>query len=223
MLLGARQFFERRGAPSGPTARDYVQNGLVAMWDGIENAGWGVHDAAATSWKNLVTDADFPLVGNAAFNESCLVCDAQSDGCTIGTWEYQTIEVVCTRRGGTYAVVTPYSQVNNVRNVIFVSGFGYCGNNYGKVVSFTNYQSPHNVAFTFGDEYLAYGDGVLSTSGNYNDWWTVATGVINYGIGGLVGRAGIGDYYAVRLYSRALTAAELAANYAIDKSRFNLP
>ena len=41
-------------ANSGPTARDYVQDGLVAMWDGIENAGWGVHDPNATNWVDLV-------------------------------------------------------------------------------------------------------------------------------------------------------------------------
>ena len=59
MLLGARQFFERRGAPtpSVPTARDYVQTGLIAMWDGIENAGGGVHDASATRW---LMDLDGP-------------------------------------------------------------------------------------------------------------------------------------------------------------------
>ena len=37
-----------------PTARSYVQDGLVAMWDGIENAGWGVHDNNATNWVDLV-------------------------------------------------------------------------------------------------------------------------------------------------------------------------
>lgn len=36
-----------------PTAKSYVQDGLVAMWDGIENAGYGVHDAAATTWTDL--------------------------------------------------------------------------------------------------------------------------------------------------------------------------
>ena len=29
--------------------------------------------------------------------------------------------------------------------------------------------------------------------------------------------------YCVRLYSRALTADEVAHNYAVDKERFNLP
>ena len=41
-------------AKSGYTAKDYVQDGLIAMWDGIENAGWGVHDPNATVWKDLI-------------------------------------------------------------------------------------------------------------------------------------------------------------------------
>ena len=47
-----------------PTARSYVQDGLVAMWDGIENAGWGVHDNNATAWVNLVGG-----VADMEFNE----------------------------------------------------------------------------------------------------------------------------------------------------------
>ena len=32
-----------------------------------------------------------------------------------------------------------------------------------------------------------------------------------------------GHYHSLRLYSRALTADEIARNYAVDKERFNLP
>lgn len=39
-----------------PTARDYVQNGLVAMWDGIENAGYGVHDNSLAYWYDLARE-----------------------------------------------------------------------------------------------------------------------------------------------------------------------
>ena len=38
-----------------PTASDYVQDGLVAMFDGIENAGWGLHDDAVTTPYELVS------------------------------------------------------------------------------------------------------------------------------------------------------------------------
>lgn len=51
MIMGARVGVL---AKAGPTAKDYVQDDLIAMWDGIENAGWGVHDQKATVWKDLI-------------------------------------------------------------------------------------------------------------------------------------------------------------------------
>lgn len=53
--IGPRPLFKRW------TARDYVQDGLIAMWDGIENAGWGVHDSNATIWKDLVGETNLVL------------------------------------------------------------------------------------------------------------------------------------------------------------------
>ena len=32
----------------------YVQDGLIACWDGIENAGAGVHNPTTTVWKDVV-------------------------------------------------------------------------------------------------------------------------------------------------------------------------
>ena len=37
----------------GYDAHAYVTSGLVAQWDGIDNAGTGSHDATATTWKDL--------------------------------------------------------------------------------------------------------------------------------------------------------------------------
>ena len=34
-------------------ASAYVQSGLIAPWDGIDNAGTGTHDPAATTWAEL--------------------------------------------------------------------------------------------------------------------------------------------------------------------------
>ena len=41
----------------------YVQDGLIACWDGIENAGVGVHNPSATVWKDLVGGYEFALTG----------------------------------------------------------------------------------------------------------------------------------------------------------------
>jgi len=38
-----------------PTVFDYIQDGLIALWDGIENIGSGEHLDGNTPWVNLVT------------------------------------------------------------------------------------------------------------------------------------------------------------------------
>ena len=51
------------GMADGVAASSYVQSGLVACWDGIENAGAGTHDADATVWKDIVGGYEFALTG----------------------------------------------------------------------------------------------------------------------------------------------------------------
>ena len=48
----------------------YVKDGLVAMWDGTENAGWGTHDASATTWKDLIGTDDFTVTANAHWSDN---------------------------------------------------------------------------------------------------------------------------------------------------------
>ena len=52
MIIGARVGAWHSGMP---TAKDYVQDGLVAMFHLKENAGLGVYDESATKWTNLAT------------------------------------------------------------------------------------------------------------------------------------------------------------------------
>ena len=44
-------------AVAGGASLMYVQRGLVAQYDGINNAGTGSHDPSATTWKNLAGDS----------------------------------------------------------------------------------------------------------------------------------------------------------------------
>lgn len=47
------------------SSSDYVQDGLLAMWDGLENAGRGVHDAGSSVWVDLCgNEASFPVVSS---------------------------------------------------------------------------------------------------------------------------------------------------------------
>ena len=52
-------------------AAAYIQDGLVACWDGVENAGTGVHDAGATVWKDLVAGREFTLT-DVTVNDNCM-------------------------------------------------------------------------------------------------------------------------------------------------------
>ncbi len=55
--LAVMAAFAATGAGAAPASRSYVQRGLVAQYDGIDNAGTGTHDSSATTWKNLAGDA----------------------------------------------------------------------------------------------------------------------------------------------------------------------
>ena len=49
MMMVAAVAVVAGAAVADVTAQSYVQSGLIAHWDGIENAGYGVHDATATA------------------------------------------------------------------------------------------------------------------------------------------------------------------------------
>lgn len=58
MMLGARTGAWAKSGGVVPTARDYVQDGLLVLYDGIENVGWGEHDENASAWVDLVGTLD---------------------------------------------------------------------------------------------------------------------------------------------------------------------
>ena len=57
-------------ADSTSASAAYVRRGLVAQYDGIDNAGTGTHDASATTWKNLAGDTslDATIGASTAWN-----------------------------------------------------------------------------------------------------------------------------------------------------------
>jgi hypothetical protein len=83
----------------------YVTDGLVAYWDGIWNAGMGVHDDNAVIWKDLIGTRDFSLYGDQHWTTNAWVVNACTGGGsnnpTYAVWystdplpASQTIEVV---------------------------------------------------------------------------------------------------------------------------------
>jgi hypothetical protein len=204
------------------TAKDYIQDGLVAMWDGIENAGWGVHDSNAIVWKDLVGDGDFP-VGSNSFMEDYLRVDEKVDNkipwngllygdqytIEVAGFSDETYKSIATLPGTDIgAGFVPYSNWGPSNSYVLHCGARTVIANTGPVGT----RKCFGIAVNLND-YKLY-----STTSNYvkDGTWikneTEYKGSIEVG-----GRTNF-----IRFYNRALTAEEIAYNYEIDKARFGL-
>ena len=94
------------------TSASYVQEGLVAQWDAIDNAGVGYHVPDAATWKDLAGTCDLAIwTGGSwtAAGTSLTVNKGSARGNTAAP-AYRTIEVVCkVTSSGTKANIMFYS------------------------------------------------------------------------------------------------------------------
>lgn len=241
-MFVARQIFLGRCAKAAaPTAKSYVQDGLIAMWDGIENAGWGVHDANATVWKDLIGGNDATKSGAVLWGDSYADFTPSTTGkfvvgSFLGKPQTFTFEVVVKRLGTRNGPSSPFSSIEAGgagfqidRNGTRLFGqTGASSGYYKQVASPYTGTDKTSYSYVFGPtQYLFRNASLEQTAGGGN--------VVRYNnsypflIGCEAGEATWspmsfnGYVFAVRVCNRALTAAEIAANYAIDKERFNLP
>lgn len=192
----------------------YVTDGLVAMWDG--------------EWSNGGDGKLIDISGNG-YNAT-------------GNFLFDTASVSFTGRGQT-DIDFPYSQMafvefvvargtiseqmlliggGNRYNFAFYGYGGLCrGSGYGSSVAFAEreigaayFDMVNNRRWKNGSELMTTNHDSIGNTfsrmmiGQYN-----ASGSYSFN----------GRWYSVRIHSRILTADEIAANYTVDKARFNLP
>lgn len=243
MMIAARNAFLMGGAKT-PTARDYVQNGLIAMWDGIENAGLGVHDDNATVWKDLIGSRDLTCINvswtdtMAEFSGNGYANKTESASTALSA-ENRTLEVVFRSTGN-----INNSDVVNIGTKDDASYHNFrmaCGGYRSKIIAangrgyssppmFVRNDSQISVGVTFsvmasdsnGSRLVgAYWNGVPAQT-NGSEYWASGSLDETIGAGSTTRRFFTGFVGCVRCYERILTAAEVAANYAIDAARFGL-
>jgi len=237
MMLAARgAFLAAMRKPSTPTAKSYVQDGLVAMWDGIENAGWGVHDNNASGWTELVGGRDLTT--------------------SSGTWEWgdDCWKVITLARGSLGRSGVNFGSIRNTCEACFM--LSSTKNSSPLLIGFGGSQRMLNLKNnnlfarpTYSSKYISFADcldipvslscdylesddvdrisinGVARTLNVASPSW-VLLNLNQLGRTTLTGTEStyaIQSHYCVRIYNRVLNAAEVAANYAVDKARFNLP
>ena len=259
-----RRLLMSGGAGASPV-KSYVQDGLVCLWDGIENVGYGVHDGAATGWVDLVGGLSIPLCRDAFFTGDSLqilVSDdwasasspvgnycsvvsntevpqklkdafATTDSTTVeGVWRIADKETNPNNKAEKTGIVfaptsNPFSLIGYLRygtpRYITFNPTGHTG--YVPSEDETVAQSS---IFVNGGESVGYIDGTqkVKKSGEKYDARIFGSVyrplVLNSDTyyKGMNFRHVI--VHSIRLYNRALTPSEVAANYAIDAARFGI-
>ena len=221
------------------SARSYIQRGLVANWDGIENSvgmdGFGRHDATAKAWTDLVSGFRFTLNnvtigdsylefnGSNAYGELNKACAALAFPAgektveVVVRFDSDAASNVALHGPSSSGVALGYSSDPSVpAGNINKNCKAYAPPTVGEIGCYsTVYQSSDNTpsALSFN------GEAVDSCKNNL--YWSGAN------TSAYIGRRSSGTtspltgrIYAIRVYNRALTAEEIAENNAIDRARF---
>lgn len=240
--------FNPLGTQKKTPAMQYIREGLIAQWDGVENAGFGKHSDSPKTWKDLTGNHVATPSGSPVFKEDCVYFDGDTSKLAdVGDPQTSnakltfnsplikdatnaneiTVEVVFKPIRQTYSSINGgyIGFCNNVRTAWFWSSYNYA-------VSAYSYKTDDNLSVNLKwDDYnnkkmsvvLRKGDFILNgaTIANLDGGGVVTddTCHIGYIQGYQHGRA---EIYAIRVYNRILTDAEIAHNYAVDKERFGL-
>ena len=216
---------------------DYVQDGLVACWDGYENDGAGGHATELTEWKDTTGTYSFVFDENSGITvDGAALVFSGSTGC------YATLDAAGTAatfdfaKDGTMEIV--FMAADDRANTSFVlrssKTSGIAAANYNSqtswIVSNTS-GSPKPVLDGRG-EYTTlvvhYSNGVASapyangqpitTSGS--DFWSGPQAITSLGANYNGSSPFKGEICAIRLYSTSLTPEQIAANRTVDVKRF---
>ena len=216
------------------SASEYVQDGLLACWDGFENAGADTHDASATVWKDLVAGREFSLYNVTVADDSMVFAgtqssygelDAANTAATFGNAANGTLEIVYASTDGasSYTVLQSSSDSGIALGVYdsrFLAGSGDAAN--APMFPYAAGLSTNSVAIRYSSARpvgaWVWGD-ALGTGAS--DFWGAAEGKTTIGTRtSKQNNPFKGTIYCIRVYSRQLTALEIAANSAVDRRRF---
>ena len=230
-------------ALASSTAR-YIQDGLVAHWDGVENAGRGVHDPSATVWKDLVAGYEFNLNNVVVDADRMTFSGTISDGLinSYGVLSASDTEsTFVAAKNGTMEVV--FRSSSGAASQVFLqapatSGIAFGILNTSLMLNFSSVSSVDKAAFTFTSgtatnsvsvrydacaPVSALANGLALDASSNKTYWSYPNGETQTFIGARASRKNnpfAGSIYCIRLYNRRLTDDEIAANQSVDRKRF---
>lgn len=227
---------------------DYVQDGLVAHWDAIDNTGTG-HDDAATAWTDLKGGREFNMfAGHYTWYPNSVYFDGQSgtggncsdDGLFVCADEgaVRTVEIVfefpstMTAYSGGALLVGPIgSKIAIARRGAASAPVGLVASeNEMPTLSPTCMQGLNTISFGYrkdGDSIVPVTDAlhlnaraVMPAGANLAANSYPSGSYVNLGRDNNGGNRFAGHVYSIRVYNRLLTQAEREANQLVDSRRF---
>ena len=214
-----------------PTAADYVQEGLVAMWDGIENIGYGQHDDDATTWVDLTGNGyNLPCAAGSVYENAVRYSSSYQvtyDSSPIDG-HAMTLQAVIDRSEttGNFCILGfGYASLRVFVGGMTSYGCRFGGRNYswGRIDGIRN-----SITMARGESILYFdlydGEKFVTTLNAFpGEGADVEQPKLN-----INGENAYGNYRnvfsanCIRLYNRELTEKEIKYNYLIDKMRFGL-
>ena len=208
-----------QGVNAASTA-DYVQDGLIANWDAIDNAGTGTHNPNAATWKNLVqggmdltVDKGVWVDGNALSNDLGRAAYGNA------ILDYLSGEFVFKNEKPAKDTFFLFANGQS-KYCLLCSDYAQFTNEWKMTAFSANVGGFHSLTWVQpGDANYLDGANVANISHPYG-WGITGYKYVYLGANSANTRIFHGRYYAIRLYNRALTADEVKLNNLVDKARF---
>ena len=246
-MLGARN---GAWAKSGYTAKDYVQDGLIFRFDGIENENYGLHNGSLDRWCDLSgngNDAhkvDGVSIGNPIWTDDAFTGDRRERVLEIGN-VFEGLDEFTIQFCGldeTYSAWFFHSRESNgdtpwryiqivsydARTTGIRAHFGasmtetsllpdFITSNFAVVLSHKTVK-----IYLGGRLYkvMTIGGGYTASDFAWAENWWIGSA---YKWSTSFPMPSKSKIHSIAGYGRSLSDSEIAANYAIDKARFNLP
>ena len=227
-LIGATNTAFIKDAPI-PSASEYIQDGLVAMWDGYESEGL----------KDLVHDLPMLAVDgfdNAMRDRDCFSLSSPSQKVNIPLGEYSVKQYAAYTYEQCIATLPISAGTKN--NFLFCRG-GTANRLYNEnklvtepstisgisavkgTLSFSSSKSTPSAGIKSIVEVFINAELKGQITMWQNGWNNLWAGYLNTGSIGTSGYSSV-KTYNLRLYSRDLSDEEIAHNCSIDTARFNI-
>ena len=211
------------------TAKSYIQDGLMAMWDGIENIGWGQGSVNCGYIADLCGGEPFILEGNGRLTGNSITFNGKSATCNRTITEFGTVECCFRLDSGRVIFYGCTKKDTGDKTPDFMACYRSMA--AGVCIEFC---IPANSTAIYSPRY-AYGDFVTMSRAGKTPYkngvnegmydannWSNNGGVIT--IGGVQDRSfdGSGEMFNLRVYEQVLTPAEISYNFSIDQERFGV-